>query len=388
MWAISGVDRVRCGYSTGPDRWSSLLVATFLATLREQVAKRVVLRVLLYYVVLLGGAHLAWRHVEPRIPATLPADALAALVSVGGPSAQVAEPPVDPDVRPSRKERERAIAASNVPGVPHALTALVAMLGAVLLALPVAWVYTLTRAKRGYQQSVVQTLVILPAVVAGVVVLVKNSLALAFSLAGIVAAVRFRTTLDDSKDATSIFLSTGIGLAAAIDLPVSAVLSVVFNAVVLLLWRSDFGRAGAQLDGRMAERKLARAVEEMGRTGTFVARMDREVFQDMPAEQLQAVADRAWRRARRNNPELPDPEGKREALLRVRTTDVERARDALEPVLEEQLKRWRYGGKLTEGDGTYVLEYTVLLKRGSVPDEVLAVIREGGAPYVASADFS
>ena len=64
---------------------------------------------------------------------------------------------------------------------------------AVLLALPVALVYVRTRAVRGYQQSVVQSLVVLPLVVAGVVVLVKDSLALAFGLAGIVAAVRYRT---------------------------------------------------------------------------------------------------------------------------------------------------------------------------------------------------
>ena len=47
------------------------------------------------------------------------------------------------------------------------------MIVAVLLAIPVAWIYTLTRQKRGYRQSVVQTLVILPAVVAAIVVIVK-----------------------------------------------------------------------------------------------------------------------------------------------------------------------------------------------------------------------
>ena len=75
------------------------------------------------------------------------------------------------------------------------------MTGAFLLMLPVAWVYILTRQKKGYRQSVVQTLIILPIVVAGVVLLVKNSVALAFSLGGIVAAVSFRNTLRDTKDA-------------------------------------------------------------------------------------------------------------------------------------------------------------------------------------------
>ncbi len=80
--------------------------------------------------------------------------------------------------------------------------------------LPVSWVYILTRQKKGFRQSVVQTLIILPIVVAGVVLLVKNSIALAFSLGGIVAAVSFRNTLRDTKDAVYIFLAIGVGLAA------------------------------------------------------------------------------------------------------------------------------------------------------------------------------
>jgi len=268
------------------------------------------------------------------------------------------------------------------------LGAVAAMIGAVLLALPVAWVYVLTRAKRGFQQSVVQTLVILPMVVAGVVALVKDSLPLAFGLAGIVAAVRFRTALDDSKDAVYVFLATGVGLAAAIDLRIAAVVSTVFNVVVLLLWATDFGRAPAALDGRRAERRLQRAMEQLSRTGTFVARIDNEVFEEMSAEQLNALADRAWRRARRNNPEAPDPEGRREALLQVRTHDVSGARRAIEPLLDEQLKRWRFGGVLHEPDGVEVLEYTVLLRKGGSPDELLDALRSAAAADVLGAKLN
>ncbi len=80
-----------------------------------------------------------------------------------------------------------------------AFTVAAAMLSAVALSLPVAWIYVLTRAKRGYDQSVVHLLIVLPLVVAGIVVLVQDSLALAFSLAGIVAAVRFRNTRSDCR---------------------------------------------------------------------------------------------------------------------------------------------------------------------------------------------
>ena len=64
-----------------------------------------------------------------------------------------------------------------------------------LFALPVTWVYRWTRSRKKYNQAFAQTLLVVPIAIALVVFLVKDSVALAFSLAGIVAAVRFRTSL-------------------------------------------------------------------------------------------------------------------------------------------------------------------------------------------------
>ncbi|HZI43186.1 MAG TPA: DUF4956 domain-containing protein [Gemmatimonadaceae bacterium] len=327
-----------------------------------------VVRLILYYGVLVSAMVLIWRFLpRSELIAHESLDALfgtvgAGALEVGGRRARAAVMPLDQTTL--------------------AVTVALAMIASVLLALPTAWVYTQTRAKRGYSQSVVQTLIVLPLVVAGIVVLVKYSVALAFSLAGIVAAVRFRTTLDDSKDAVYVFLATAIGLASAVDLPVALVISLLFNGVALGLWYSDFGRSPA-LEGRLAERRLARAMEQMSRTGTFVARVDEQVFQDMSAEQLAAVADRAWRRARRHNPEMPDQEGRREALLRIRTEDVGATRLALEPVLEENVKRWRYGGVVHEPDGTHVVEYAIVLKKSIPTDKVLEILRAQGEPIRA-----
>ena len=325
-----------------------------------------VARAALYYAALAAVAWIAWR--------VLPASLLAGAVPGAAPGALTEAVRIGGD----------AVAAR--PAVSLATVA-VAMLGAVLLAFPVALVYVRTRAVRGYQQSVVQTLVILPMVVAGVVVLVKDSLALAFGLAGIVAAVRFRTALDDSKDAVHVFLAVALGLAAAVDLPAAAALSLGFNVVVVLLWASDFGRTPAHLDGRVAERRLRRTMEQLSRTGTFVARMDDEVFQEMSAEQLQAVADRAWRRARRNDPQAPDREGRRESLLRVRTADVAAARRVVEPALDARVKKWRYGGVVHEADGTHVVEYVVLLRKDEAPEALTAALCDGLAPHVVAAEL-
>src|SRR6266540_2610568 len=111
---------------------------------------------------------------------------------------------------------------------------------------PVAWMYMRTKPKLRYDPSLVQTVIVLPVVIAGVVLIVRDSVALAFSLAGIVAAVRFRNTLRDTKDAVYIFLAIAVGLAAGVQsFAVGFGVSVIYVAVVLVLWRFDIGTAPA-----------------------------------------------------------------------------------------------------------------------------------------------
>jgi hypothetical protein len=324
------------------------------------ISRNVVLRTTVYYVVLFVVAAILWRLPQAK---EVMHGSLAALApsggfpGLGGPSSL------------------QGVGGAPVDGSTLAITVAAAMIGAVLLALPVAWIYGLTRQKLGYQQSVVQTLMVLPPLVAGVVVLVKYSLALAFSLAGIVAAVRFRNTLEDSKDAVYIFLATAIGLAAAVQLPVAAVISIVFNGIILALWYTDFGKATA-FKGVKAERAVERleaAQMEMRQTGTFVAMLDNEILENMTPEQLEMTADRAWRRHRRLRTDEPEDEEmqRRDVLLRLRTYDPDASRIAVEETFDEFLKKWRYGGVLKEQDGTSVIEYAVQLKKTARSDELL-----------------
>ena len=258
-----------------------------------------------------------------------------------------------------------------------ALTVLAAMVGAVALALPVAWIYGLTRSKKGYQQSVVQTLMILPPLVASVVVLVKYSLALAFGLGGIMAAIRFRSTLEDSKDAVYIFLATAIGLTAAVQLPVAAIISIVFNIIILALWYADFGKSVA-FEGARARKAMEETRAAMRQTGTFVAMVDEELFENMTPQQLDLVADRAWRRRRRMETDEPDDQEmqKRDVLLRVKTTDTDAARIQVEQTFEEFLKKWRLGGVVHEPDGTHIVEYAIQLKKSTRSSEFLDELNE------------
>ena len=327
---------------------------------------RVVLRAVVYYAVLITATTLAWRYI-PRATHELPAS-LDTLFGGG------------------RSAAAKAAARDLVPldETTLALSVSVAMLAAVLLSLPVAWVYQLTRAKRGYQQSVVQLLIILPAVVAGIVLLVKYSIALAFSLAGIVAAVRFRNTLDDSKDAVYVFLATAVGLASAVNLPVAAVVSLGFNTIALVLWYTDFGSAPVELDGRIAEQRLKRA-RQLARTGTFVARIDDEVFRNMTREQLEGVAQRAWKRAQAQEGDASE-EVPQEVRVRIRTNDLAAMRRAIDPRLTENVKTWRIGA-IGDADGVQTAEYHVQLKKKGTPDDLLALLRASGSDQVLTVEL-
>jgi hypothetical protein len=260
--------------------------------------------------------------------------------------------------------------------------ALLATTTALLLGLPVTWLYVFTRHKKGFTQSLVHTLVLLPVIVAGVVVLVKHSLALAFSLAGVVAAVRFRNTLEDSKDAVYLFLATGIGLAAGVHVVVAIVLSMVFNLVVAALWVTDYGHVPAPLEGTSAERRLQRALTHASRTGTFVARLDDEVLKSLAPQQLEALAERAWRRRKRNSPDVETAERPAfDRLLRVRTTDAAAVPAVVEPVLAERAARWRHCGVVREDDGTSVVEYGLELQPPTTRKELLLELTDRGAPH-------
>ncbi len=319
--------------------------------------RNIVLRTLVYYVLI---GLVAWS-VREYAPPTLGVLGSGSLRDIVGGAPQVLD---------------------GTPAVPSGTAALIAMLTAFASALPVTWVYTMTRRKKGFQQSVVQTYLILPVVAAGIVVLVKYSVALAFSLGGIVAAVRFRTSLDDSKDAAGIFVVIGIGMAAAVAPSVSLVISISFNALMLFLWYTDFGRPVA-LEGRTAERRLEKALATANRTGMFLARIDDEVLKSMSPDQLEALADRAWRRRKRNDPDLADeddakaPRPRFERLLRIKTADVETARALCEPRFEGLFSEWKFLGTVRENE-IRVLEYGVNFAKTVTPGVVTDEL--GGLP--------
>ena len=119
---------------------------------------------------------------------------------------------------------------------------IVAILGSVVLMIPVSWVYMEIRTQSKVDQSLLETMIILPIAVTGIVLIVKSSLALAFSLAGVVAGVRYRYALKSTADSVFIFMAVGVGLAAGIgQLIIAAIMTIIFNYTFLVLWAMNYG---------------------------------------------------------------------------------------------------------------------------------------------------
>ena len=115
--------------------------------------------------------------------------------------------------------------------------------GAAIFTVPISWVYFITSRSRRIDQSFLQTIVILPIVVTGIAMIVMNSIALAFSLAGVVAAVRFRFSLSQPSDAMYIFVAIAIGLGCGIGaVAVAGMISFTFVLATLFIWKLEYGK--------------------------------------------------------------------------------------------------------------------------------------------------
>ena len=133
------------------------------------------------------------------------------------------------------------LATAQTPG-PGLVWMVIAVFGAVAAALPVSWTYMAIRNPHDYDQSLVDTIVMLPLVVTSIVVVVQHSLALSFSLAGIAGAARFRNSMKSSGDLLFILLAIGMGLSAGIGaLELALVTSAAFNLCFVALWATRFG---------------------------------------------------------------------------------------------------------------------------------------------------
>ena len=283
----------------------------------------------------------------------------------------------------TNKAIQPAATATLASRAEFGLSTAVILLSTLALMLPVTWVYMSARLGQGHNQSVVQVLIVLPMIVAGIVLIVSNSLALAFSLGGVVAAVRFRTNLSDARDVVFIFLAIAVGFAAGVpDITIALMLSCIFNFVLVLIWRYDFGRTVLEptASSQWADPLGDLAGKDKG--GNIIP--DRDLVLALTPKKVEALAERFARVQI-----ILGPNGKKpryDAVLTVTTSDVGDAQKHVEASLDQITKRWKLDEVITNTGKPSELYYLVRKRKSVSRDAMLTAIRTGGNGSIAHAD--
>ena len=253
--------------------------------------------------------------------------------------------------------------------------------GTLALMLPVSWVYMSTKRTPGHNQSVVQALIILPLIVAGIILIVRNSLALAFSLAGVVSVLRFRTTLTDVRDIMFIFLGIAVGFAAGVQvLLVAVLLSVVFNFVLLLTWRYDFGRNVLQ---PTAASRWAAPLDELAQRHNGGKVPDRDLVLALTPKKAELLTERFKRVGASLGAD--DKKPRYNAVLTITTNQLTDSQIQVQGALDKVARRWKLDEVVTNDGKPSQLFYLVKLRKSAAPDEMLTAIRSGAGEMVQTA---
>lgn len=338
---------------------------------------RPIRRLLAYYVVL-GGVFAALLYFFPIVGQLFSGERLEELTQA---------PQVLQDGLTSNQFQAPAVELPS--SVKLAITTTLSLLATLALMLPVTWVYMSARRTKRHNQAVVETLIILPIVVAAVVLIVRNSLALAFSLAGVVAAVRFRTNLRDTRDTVFIFLAIGVGFAAGVQvITVGAVASIIFNLVLLFIFRYDFGRNALQPTAssqQWAEPLKLLAQRGNGNGNGHAGVHDRDLVLALTPDKVDALAERFDRVRQLIGTKSKKP--RYNALLSLTTEEPAIVQPLAEATLEKLTKRWQLDEVITAPGKPSELCYLVKLRKSVPADAVMTEIRSVAGEKLLSCDI-
>jgi len=119
---------------------------------------------------------------------------------------------------------------------------------ACLMGAAVAGIYALTRRRpRSALIPFATTLVLLATLIAMVTLVIGNNVARAFSLAGALAIIRFRTVVDDTRDTAFVIFAVVVGMAVGAGMavvPAVGIPVVGSAAIVMSRWGRADGPAG------------------------------------------------------------------------------------------------------------------------------------------------
>ena len=146
------------------------------------------------------------------------------------------------------------VSAGEAPGTLHPLYELVKLIAAAVIGMLVTVVHRQYRTERSANPALDQAQVLLCIAGAMVMIIIGNSVARAFGIAGAASIIRFRTPVEDARDITILFLLMGLGMAAGLGSLAVAGLGTVFLCVMIpLLNQFSSARPRTMLVEIMAE---------------------------------------------------------------------------------------------------------------------------------------
>lgn len=129
---------------------------------------------------------------------------------------------------------ENIINALNANSEITPTVTIIAMAAALVFGLVISLTYLATHKNR-YQQSFVVTLTMLPIILTVIILFVGSNVARAFSLAGTLSIIRFRSAPGDPEDIGYIFFDIAAGLACGVGLYGYGIIFVVILCLFMLL---------------------------------------------------------------------------------------------------------------------------------------------------------
>ena len=113
-------------------------------------------------------------------------------------------------------------------------SAVITMLVAVAFGLAIGFTYYKTQ-EENYQRSMAVTLLMLPIILSVIILFIGSNIARAFSLAGTLSIIRFRSAPGDPKDIGFIFFDIAAGLACGVGLFGYGAIFVAILCVIMIL---------------------------------------------------------------------------------------------------------------------------------------------------------
>lgn len=126
------------------------------------------------------------------------------------------------------------------------LEGLTAIILSFILSIMITFLYKKTHTGARYSQSFVHTIIIMSVVVAIIMIVIGNNIAVAFGLVGAFSIIRFRSAMSDPKDIAFIFFGMAAGISCGLGFYALAFLfTIVLSILIYILYVFDYGAVKA-----------------------------------------------------------------------------------------------------------------------------------------------